>query len=67
MEEIQINQLKQKLELQRDETMQFLRRLEQEACSLDADTTQRGPVRHQCVKGGFVRANEPAKDRFAFD
>jgi DnaK suppressor protein len=40
MEEIQINQLKQKLEFQRDETRQFLRRLEQEACSLDADTTQ---------------------------
>jgi len=40
MEEIQINQLKQKLELQRHETRQFLRRLEQEARSLDADTTQ---------------------------
>jgi DnaK suppressor protein len=40
MEEIQISQLKQKLELQRHETRQFLRRLEQEARSLDADTTQ---------------------------
>ena len=40
MEEIQIRQLKQKLELQRHETRKFLRRLEQEAQSLDADTSQ---------------------------
>jgi DnaK suppressor protein len=40
MEEIQIIQLKQKLEFQRQETRQFLRRLEKETRSLDADTTQ---------------------------
>ena len=40
MEEIQICQLKQKLELQHHETQQFLRRLEQEARSLDSDTAQ---------------------------
>jgi DnaK suppressor protein len=40
MEEIHINQLRQKLELQSHETRQFLRRLDQEAQSLDVDATQ---------------------------
>jgi DnaK suppressor protein len=40
MEEIHINQLRQKLELQSYETRQFLRRLDQEAQSLDVDATQ---------------------------
>ena len=40
MEEGHINQLRQKLEFQRHETRQFLRRLDQEAQSLDVEATQ---------------------------
>ncbi len=40
MKEIHINQLRRKLELQSHETRQFLRRLDQEAQSLDVDATQ---------------------------
>lgn len=40
MEQSDIERLRQKLELQRHETEQFLRRLEQEAKSLDAAATQ---------------------------
>jgi DnaK suppressor protein len=40
MEQGDVEQLRQKLEFQRHETRQFLRRLEQEAQSLDAEATQ---------------------------
>jgi DnaK suppressor protein len=40
MEQGEIERLREKLEFQRHETRQFLRRLEEEAQSLDADTTQ---------------------------
>ena len=40
MEQGEVEQLSQKLEFQRHETRQFLRRLEQEARSLDAEATQ---------------------------
>ncbi len=40
MEQADVERLRQKLEFQRHETRQFLRRLEQEARSLDAEATQ---------------------------
>lgn len=40
MEEIEIEQLKQKLELQQEELLQFLTRLQRETQSLDVDSTQ---------------------------
>ena len=40
MKQADVERLRQKLEFQRDETRQFLRRMEQEAESLNADTTQ---------------------------
>jgi len=40
MEQADVERLRQKLEFQRHETRQFLRRLEQEAESLDAEATQ---------------------------
>ena len=40
MEQGDVERLRQKLEFQRHETRQFLRRLEQEAQSLDAEATQ---------------------------
>lgn len=40
MEQADVERLRQKLEFQRHETRLFLRRLEQDAQSLDADTTQ---------------------------
>lgn len=43
MEQRDIERLRQKLEFQRHDTRQFLRRLEQEVECLDADTTQDSP------------------------
>jgi DnaK suppressor protein len=40
MKQADVERLRQKLDFQRDETRQFLRRMEQEAQSLNADTTQ---------------------------
>lgn len=40
MEEIEIEQLKQKLELQREELLESLTRLQRESRSLDVDSTQ---------------------------
>jgi len=40
MEETEIEELKQKLELQRRDVLQFLTRLQRETQSLDADSTQ---------------------------
>jgi DnaK suppressor protein len=40
MKQGEVEQLRQKLEFQRDETRQFLRRMDQEAQSLDAEATQ---------------------------
>ena len=42
MEQIDIEQLRQKLELQRQEVWQFLGRLEHETRALDVDSAQDG-------------------------
>ena len=47
MEEIEIEQLKQKLELQREELLRFLTQLQRETRSLDVDSGQDSA--DQCV------------------
>jgi hypothetical protein len=66
MEETKIEELKQKLELQRRDVLQFLTRLQCETQSLDADSTQGSrSMCHQHFKGMFVPAEQSEKNTAA--
>ena len=65
MKQVDVERLRQKLEFQRHEAQQFLRRMEQEVQSLDTEATQ--DTADRCVislSKKLLRARATSEERF---